>query len=47
MTTWKAKKLRKGARASRTKSTPAKMYIAIPPITGWPGGDPVKNGYRP
>lgn len=26
----------KGARASRTKSNRAKLYIAIPPKDGWP-----------
>lgn len=35
------------SRPSRTRSSKARMYVAVPPPEGWPGGDPVKNGYRP
>lgn len=34
-------------RPSRTTSTIARIYIAIPPPEGWPGGAPEKNGWRP
>ena len=37
----------KKSNPSRTRSSPARLYIAIPPTEGWPGGDPLKNGYRP
>lgn len=43
---WQKHKLLKKGRASRTTSSPGKPYIAVPPAEGWPGGDPVKNGYR-
>lgn len=44
---WKSRKIEKGQRASRTRSNVAKIYIVVPPIEGWPGGDPIKNGYKP
>lgn len=44
---WKKRKIQKGLRASRTKSTPARLYVAVPPEGGWPGGDPIKNGFKP
>ncbi len=31
---------------SSTKSYQGKIYFAYPPATGWPGGDPLKNGYK-
>lgn len=34
-------------RPSRTSSSRARRYVAIPPPEGWPGGDPLKNGWRP
>jgi hypothetical protein len=37
----------KERRASRTYSKLARTYFVYPPAEGWPGGDPVKNGYRP
>lgn len=37
---------RKGKR-SFTMSKVARQYIAVPPAEGWPGGDPLKNGYKP
>ena len=43
---WKSKRIRKQQRASRTKSVKCRLYIAIPPVTGWPGGLPEYNGYR-
>lgn len=43
---WKARIIRKKGKASRTASTPARLYIAIPPIEGWRGGHPSDNGLR-
>ncbi len=37
--------MKKGKR-SFTTSKVARIYIAIPPETGWPGGDPTKNGFK-
>lgn len=37
----------KHARASRTHSKLGRTYFAFPPEGGWPGGDPVKNGWKP
>ncbi len=31
---------------SRTNSYQGKIYFAYPPVGGWPGGDPLKNGYK-
>lgn len=47
MGNWKKRKLSKGQRASRTRSTPCRIYIATPPLNGWPGGDPINNGWKP
>lgn len=46
MGTWKKRKLLKGMRASRTRSGPARIYYAVPPETGWRGGEPSQNGFR-
>lgn len=34
-------------RASRTHSKLGRVYFAYPPAEGWPGGDPIKNGWKP
>lgn len=44
MGTWKSKIIDKKGKASRTTSSPATIYVAVPPATGWPGGDPRLNG---
>lgn len=31
----------------RTRSSIARIYIAVPPPEGWPGGLPEQNGIRP
>lgn len=46
MGNWRARLQQKGARASRTTSKPARLYVAVPPAEGWTGGLPEKNGYR-
>ena len=47
MGTWKTKQARKKNKRSFTASNRAKIYIAIPPPEGWPGGvDYYKNGMR-
>lgn len=46
MGNWRNRLLQKGTRASRTSSKPARLYVAVPPAEGWPGGSPEKNGYR-
>lgn len=43
---WCKRKLEKGQRRSFTRSSPGRLYIAIPPETGWQGGAPEANGYR-
>lgn len=43
---WRVSKLKKGLRASRTQSKKGRIYIAIPPASGWPGGDPRQNGWK-
>ena len=32
--------------ASHTGASKATTYFAYPPAEGWPGGDPLKNGYK-
>lgn len=44
---WKSRQIDKKGKASRTTSKPARIYIAVPPAEGWPGGDPAKNGWKP
>lgn len=44
---WKARLLVKGARASRTFSKLGRTYLAKPPESGWLGGHPETNGYKP
>jgi len=46
MGTWKLRKLTKGLRASRTRSSKGKFYVAYPPLEGWKGGHPSDNGYK-
>lgn len=46
MGNWKSKIIRKKGKASRTASTPARLYVATPPIGGWKGGHPAENGLR-
>lgn len=46
MGNWKAEVIKKKGKASRTSATRAKIYIAIPPAEGWPGGDPIRNGLK-
>jgi len=46
MGNWKSSKLQKGNRGSRTASKRARIYFAVPPATGWPGGTPEANGLR-
>lgn len=43
---WKKHQLQKGIRASRTGSGKTRKYLAFPPIDGWIGGAPEKNGYK-
>jgi hypothetical protein len=40
MSFWRSKKLAKKTRGSRTSSTKARTYVALPPEGGWPGGMP-------
>lgn len=47
MGTWKKKIFDRKGKRSYTMSKPGRIYVAIPPEEGWPGGDPLKNGYRP
>ena len=36
MGNWKIKQYTKKSRGSRTKSSKAKLYFAVPPAEGWP-----------
>lgn len=31
---------------SHTSASKARVYFAYPPVGGWIGGDPLKNGYK-
>jgi len=44
---WKAYSIARKGKRSFTASKVARIYIAVPPTEGWPGGDPLKNGYNP
>lgn len=44
---WRAKQIAHKGKASRTRSSPARLYFAIPPEGGWKGGMEVENGWRP
>lgn len=44
---WKSHSLKQTGRASRTTSSKAKIYYAHPPATGWVGGEPSLNGWKP
>lgn len=47
MGTWKKRKLDKKSKRSFTTSNKGKVYIAIPPPGGWPGGtNYAANGAR-
>lgn len=46
MGSWKSRVIKKQGKASRTKSSPARLYTVAPPKSGWPGGRPEDNGYR-
>jgi hypothetical protein len=43
---WNKKIISKKARGSRTKSSVARSYVAVPPPEGWRGGLPEQNGLR-
>lgn len=47
MGTWCARKLEKGARGRTERTKLGRVYTAIPPAEGWPGGEPVRNGWKP
>ncbi len=44
---WKAYQIPRKGKRSYTTSKPARFYVAVPPETGWPGGLPEKNGWKP
>lgn len=46
MGNWCSAKLDKKNRGSRTGSKSGRVYVAVPPETGWPGGQPENNGLR-
>lgn len=45
--TWHKDIIKKKNKGSQTKAGRGSTYIAVPPVEGWPGGDPIKNGFRP
>lgn len=47
MGSWKVRKIEKAGRGRSEKTKVGRVYLAIPPVEGWLGGDPVKNGYKP
>ena len=44
---WKRRAFEAIGRHRHTASGLGRSYIAIPPEEGWPGGDPLRNGYKP
>jgi hypothetical protein len=47
MGAWKRRKINKSTKRSFTRSSIGRLYVAIPPPEGWPGGnDYGKNGAR-
>lgn len=40
-------KLLKEGRGRSESTKLSRIYVAIPPPSGWPGGAPEQNGYRP
>lgn len=49
MGTWKTRKNRKQAQGKGSEKSRgrARTYYAYPPVGGWVGGEPEKNGYKP
>lgn len=47
MGTWKTRKNRKITKGSEKGKARARVYRAYPPVGGWVGGEPEKNGYKP
>ena len=46
MGNWCSKKIEKGTRGKSERTKRPKIYVAIPPKTGWIGGRPEDNGLR-
>lgn len=46
MGNWKTKINEKKSRGKSERTKRPKIYIAIPPVTGWLGGRPEDNGLR-
>jgi hypothetical protein len=44
---WNRRRLDKEGKGRSSPCKLARVYIAKPPATGWPGGMPEQNGYRP
>jgi hypothetical protein len=44
---WKRLQIAKKDKGKSTASKRSRIYIAIPPKTGWPGGRPEDNGWKP
>ena len=44
---WKKKIIDNVGKHRHESTKLSRSYIAIPPEEGWPGGDPLKNGYKP
>lgn len=44
---WKSKIIARQGKHRHEATRVGGTYICIPPAEGWPGGDPVKNGYKP
>lgn len=44
---WKSKIIDRLGKHRHESTKLARTYTAFPPEGGWPGGDPLKNGYKP
>ena len=44
---WRASYYARLGKHRHESTKPGRVYIAIPPKTGWPGGDPINNGWKP
>ncbi len=44
---WKTAQIAKAGKHRHESTKPGRRYVVVPPITGWPGGLPEHNGWKP
>lgn len=44
---YKRRKLDKAGKGRSERTKLSRTYVALPPVSGWPGGLPENNGYKP